>query len=94
LKPNTTLTFLFNLTDYSSTSVENTALQRLNQLQRQEKKTWKGVRTECTGRPGTCTLLNKKRFFAVSELQKENDNQNKLFVNILNKLAELEGKRK
>ena len=44
---------------YSSTAAENSALQRLNQLQRSEKKTWKGVRTEWTGRPGTWTLLNK-----------------------------------
>ena len=38
---------------------ENEALQRLNQLQRAEKKTWKGIKAEYTGRPGTCTILNK-----------------------------------
>jgi len=65
----------------------------LNQLQRAEKKTWKGVKTEYTGRPGTCTLLNKKRFFPVSEFQKENDNQNKLLVAVINKLYELENKK-
>jgi hypothetical protein len=79
---------------YSSSTSDNPALQRLNQLQRNEKKTWKGIRAECTGRPGTCTLLNNKRFFPVSELQKENDSQNKIFVSIFNKLAELENKKK
>jgi hypothetical protein len=63
-------------------------------LQRAEKKTWKGIRAECTGRPGTCTLLNKKRYFPVTELQKENDAQNKLLVSIFNKLNELENKKK
>jgi len=55
---------------------------------------WKGVKTEWTGRPGTWTLLNKKRFFPVSELQKENDNQNKIFISIIEKLIELENKIK
>ena len=55
---------------------------------------WKGIRAEWTGRPGTWTLLNKKRFFPVSELQKENDNQNKLFLSIIEKLTELENKIK
>jgi hypothetical protein len=72
---------------------ENEALQRLNQLQRAEKKTWKGVKTEYTGRPGTCTLLNKKRFFPMSEFQKENDAQNKLLLSVLNKLSEFDAKK-
>jgi hypothetical protein len=59
-----------------------------------EKKTWKGIKAEYTGRPGTCTLLNKKRFFPVSEMQKENDSQNKIFIAAFNKLHELESKKK
>ena len=59
-----------------------------------EKKTWKGIKVEYTGRPGTCTLLNKKRFFPVSEFQKENDAQNKYLVSIITKLNELEAKKK
>lgn len=39
-------------------------------------------------------LLNKKRFFPVGELQKENDSQNKLLIAVFNKLAELENKIK
>lgn len=57
-----------------------------------ERKSWKGIKVEYTGRPGTCTLLNKKRFFPVSEMQKENDSQNHLFYSIINKLNELESK--
>ena len=82
-----------NVLYFSSSSSENTALQRLNQLQRAEKKTWKGVKCEYTGRPGTCTLLNKKRFFPVSEYQKEGDSQNKLLLSVINKFSELEAKK-
>ena len=39
-------------------------------------------------------LLNKKRYFPVTELMKENDAQNKLLVSIFNKLSELENKKK
>ena len=39
-------------------------------------------------------MLNKKRFFPVSELQKENDSQNKLLLSIIEKLTELENKIK
>lgn len=38
--------------------------------------------------------MNKKRFFPVSEFQKEHDSQNKLLFAALNKLEELESSRK
>lgn len=60
----------------------------------QRNKSWKGIKAEYTGRPGTCTLLNKKRFFPVSELQKENDSNNKLLVDAFIQLSDLENKRK
>lgn len=39
-------------------------------------------------------MLNKKRFFPVSDQQKENDNQNKLLLSIIEKLTEIENKIK
>jgi len=42
-----------------------------------ERKTWKGIQAETTGIPGTCVLLNKKRFFPVHEQLKKEDTYNK-----------------
>ena len=65
---NTPLFLLSKLTvTFSSTTKDNPALMRLNNLQVMERKTWKGVYAESTGIPGTCTLLNKKRFFPMHE---------------------------
>jgi len=43
------------------------ALDRLKQVQNIFKQTWNGISTEYTGRPGTCTICNKKRTFPKPE---------------------------
>ncbi|CAI2364080.1 unnamed protein product [Moneuplotes crassus] len=78
----------------NSSSGQNAALQRLHLLQRQGRKEWKGIRSECVGRPGTCTLLNRQRFFPQTDLQKENDRQNKMLHWVFKKLQELDFNRK
>ena len=87
----------------SSTAADNSALQRLNLLQMNERKTWKGVKPEHTGRPGrqnllhrplgTCNLLNKRRFYTPSEQQKDDEERFKLLLKMLNKLADIESRK-
>jgi hypothetical protein len=55
-----------------------------------ERKTWKGILSESTGIPGTCTLLNKKRFFPMHEQQKNEEVHNKMLSQLFAKLEELE----
>ncbi len=55
-----------------------------------ERKTWKGIVGEATGIPGTCTLLNKKRFFPMNEQQKKEEAHNKIMGQLLSKLGDYE----
>ena len=49
------------------------ALKRIRLLQMSEKKTWKGIMVENSGRPGTCNILNKKRATSMHEYQREDE---------------------
>ena len=66
------------------------ALDRLKLLQAQFKKTWIGVNTDYTGRPGTSNLTNKNRKFrALPKLETENE-RNQEFVKMLATLRNVE----
>ncbi len=59
-----------------------------------EKKTWKGIDTECVGRPGTSLLLNKKRVFPDTAKFLEEAQRMKNAVSLLNKLGEIDHARR
>lgn len=66
------------------------ALERLKLLQAQFKKTWVGINTEYTGRPGTSNMTNATRKFRpLPKLETENQ-RNTLFCQILDTLRNIE----
>ena len=69
------------------------ALDRLKQIQAEFKKNWRGINPECTGRPGTSTLLNKKRTFAIPHQSRDEDERQALLLKIFDKLTEIEDEK-
>ena len=59
------------------------ALDRLKQVQNAFKQTWGGIQTEYTGRPGTCTICNKKRTFVKPEQLTYEENRSETFEKML-----------
>ena len=69
------------------------ALDRLKQIQANFKKTWKGINCVFCGRVGTSHLLNKQRKFEVTERQIENEERQKIMLNLFTKVQEFEETR-
>ena len=65
-------------------------LEKLKYSQHNFKKKWKGIPTENTGRPGTSIMCNKKRHFAPSQKQIDEDEKVYQLHKIFSLLASLE----
>ena len=66
------------------------ALDRLKQVQNIFKQTWSGISTEYTGRPGTCTICNKKRHFVKPEQLSEEEERSERLERIFSFLHNVE----
>ena len=66
------------------------ALDRLKQVQNAFKQTWNGILTEYTGRPGTCTICNKKRTFIKPEQLTYEEERSELMERIFTMLSNIE----
>lgn len=66
------------------------ALDRLKQVQNAFKQTWNGILTEYTGRPGTCTICNKKRTFVKPEQLTYEEERSEILERIFTMLTNIE----
>jgi hypothetical protein len=66
------------------------ALDKLKQVQNLFKQTWNGINTEYTGRPGTCTICNKKRSFIKPEKLCEEEHRSRRLEKLLGLLSRIE----
>ena len=66
------------------------ALDRLKQVQSIFKQTWTGIDTDYTGRPGTCTICNKKRHFIKPPQVTEEEERSQKFEKIFALLHNIE----
>ena len=67
-----------------------TALDRLKSIQSNFKRGWNGINCEFSGRPGTSSIVNKKRLFTMPEALLEEDDRSKALTRIFSKVRDLE----
>lgn len=66
-------------------------LKRVKVIQLQAAKTWKGMNVDFIGRPGIYQVMNtNKKFEALAEYQKIEDERFRYFLEGINKYKEIE----
>eukprot|EP00347_Sterkiella_histriomuscorum_P021171 403334979 len=77
----------------TTTYLESSALERLKNIQNFVKRSWQGVQVDHSGRPGTASIVNKKRYNPISENQLEDEERFRLILKLAIKLKEIDDER-
>ena len=65
-------------------------MDRIKRLLGDFKKTWRGIKTDSSGRPGTSNIVNKKRHYDVCQGLRDDEDNFHYLIRLLVKLKEIE----
>ena len=76
-----------------ASAADGAALTRIKQVQAAEKKTWRGIDVRHTGRPGTSSILKKRRAPSAHDRQMADEEAFETLLWVINRMKEVDEER-
>ena len=82
--------YLFISLENTTSSTQNSALNRIRAIQEKDWKEWKGVGVSAFGRPGTASIIKRRPSLRITQHEINYDKRNSDLFYVLTKMREID----